>query len=356
MTRPPPHSAHAIRLPRGLVQPFDLRFSADDLHVIAYFENHPVYEAVEAMIRIEPGSRCRVRAILTRRDQTQVDHVDDCREGTGVQHGNGRVAVPRDVLVERTGAPHKPRIVVCFESFANEQVQFCLQATGPADPARGGLTDPGGHAARSSLPLMWRARSCLAGQGTSVTIDGVGYKVRERVRHPGFVGLDGFYTEGHEMGLVRAGRRKLVVLEEPTRIDLKSVWRYADGDGRPICWTVTQWSSSGQAVIETTQETGRERVHAQIHGGALQLLEVRRAEAIADERGLALRFLPQGRFAMDVSDQKALVTGTVHTSEHADGECRFSLLPDHPRWAAARSLEASMARTGDEVEITTAVG
>jgi hypothetical protein len=39
-------------LPNWIVQPFNLRFEPDDLHVMAYFSDHPEYEAAEAMIRI----------------------------------------------------------------------------------------------------------------------------------------------------------------------------------------------------------------------------------------------------------------------------------------------------------------
>lgn len=65
-----------IVLPEGIVQPFDLPFAADDLHVMACFEGHAEYEAVEAMIRRLPD-RTSVRAILTRHTQTQIDHVND---------------------------------------------------------------------------------------------------------------------------------------------------------------------------------------------------------------------------------------------------------------------------------------
>ncbi len=44
-------TSSALVLPAGIVQPFDLHRLHDDLHVMAFFENHPVYEAVEAMVR-----------------------------------------------------------------------------------------------------------------------------------------------------------------------------------------------------------------------------------------------------------------------------------------------------------------
>ena len=64
-------------LPPGVVQPFDLHRLHDDLHVMAFFDGHPAYEAVEAMIRRSADGPAAIRAILTRHDQTQIDHVND---------------------------------------------------------------------------------------------------------------------------------------------------------------------------------------------------------------------------------------------------------------------------------------
>jgi hypothetical protein len=55
--------SRGLLLPEGVVQPFDLRYAADDLHVMAFFEGHDSYEAVEAMIRRRPGGAFRVRAM-----------------------------------------------------------------------------------------------------------------------------------------------------------------------------------------------------------------------------------------------------------------------------------------------------
>ena len=198
-------SSHGILLTPGIIQPFDLRFEPDDLHVIVYMQGHPAYEAVEAMIRRRPAQPSRVRAILTRHDQTQVDHLNDAAACIEAQVFDSRQTVYRDIDVTEEGTPARPCVTVRFTSFANETIELHLETASPPDVARGGLTDPGGHAPTSSLPLMWRGKSCLAGLGTTVRIDGVACEVAERVRSPlGFVGLHGFYTEIHQMGAVRA--------------------------------------------------------------------------------------------------------------------------------------------------------
>ena len=54
--------AMGLVLPRGIVQPFEILFSRDDMHIIVNITDHPAYEAVEAMIRLLPGQPPRVRA------------------------------------------------------------------------------------------------------------------------------------------------------------------------------------------------------------------------------------------------------------------------------------------------------
>ena len=70
-------TAAGIALPPDLLQPFLLRFRREDLHIMAFFRGHPDYEAVEAMIRYRADGTPSIRAILTRHDQRQIDHVND---------------------------------------------------------------------------------------------------------------------------------------------------------------------------------------------------------------------------------------------------------------------------------------
>ena len=66
-----------IVLPPDLLQPFLLRFRREELHIMAFFGGHSDYEAVEAMISYRADGTPSIRAILTRHDQSQIDHVND---------------------------------------------------------------------------------------------------------------------------------------------------------------------------------------------------------------------------------------------------------------------------------------
>ncbi|MCL0096520.1 hypothetical protein M1N66_02815 [Thermodesulfovibrionales bacterium] len=56
------------------LQLFNLFFRQNDFYVILYFEGHPEYEAVEVMIKERKEKEHLVWAIITRHDQTQIDH------------------------------------------------------------------------------------------------------------------------------------------------------------------------------------------------------------------------------------------------------------------------------------------
>src|SRR5262249_11781026 len=76
-----------LDLPADVLPPFLLPVPREDLHIMAFFNRHSDYEAVEAMIRYRGNGTPSIRAILTRHDQRQIDHVNDDHlfaEGGGV--------------------------------------------------------------------------------------------------------------------------------------------------------------------------------------------------------------------------------------------------------------------------------
>jgi hypothetical protein len=350
------NSPLGLLLPVGIVQPFDLRFASDEIHVIAYFQGHPTYEAVEAMIQKKGVSPTVVRAILTRHDQTQVDHVNDRAAHMEAQSFDGRETVYREIEVDQGGTPQRPCVTVRFLSFAEEAIQLFVLAASPPDAARGGLTDPGGHSPNSSLPLMWRGKSCLAGRGTSVLIDEKAYEISERVRSPqGFVGLNGFYTETHQMGAVRASTHTFDVIQEPLQIATGSSWVYAGANGEEMRYVIIDMSSSDGIVIASDFGSRTERIWMRLHKGRLRLLKVERLGCDALESGFTVRLLPHGRFAMDVANNQGVVVGSASMTQVGDVH-ELELRPVEPRWAEARKARIRICRVGTKVEIRTTVG
>jgi hypothetical protein len=154
-------SGPGIVLPPDLLQPFLLRFRREDMHIMAFFSGHPDYEAVEAMISYRGDGTPSIRAILTRHDQSQIDHVNDddlFAEG----HGVARQTCRRDIAVAVEALPGRRHALLQFDSHAGEPVVLDITTVGEPDPRRGGVSDPGSHSPTSSLPLMRRRASALA--------------------------------------------------------------------------------------------------------------------------------------------------------------------------------------------------
>jgi hypothetical protein len=305
-------TARGLTLPEGVIQPFFLRFHRDDWHVMALMEGHPDYEAVEAMVGRRPEGGWAVRAIVTRHDGTQIDHINDPALLAGMQ-GADREICEREIAfsIDETGP--RPRASLAFTSFAGEPVRLELVGLGRPTPRGAGLSDPGGHSAEASLPLMWRAASTLAAEGTAVEIAGVRHLPPVKLELPIGVAVEGYLTRGHSMGVIRAGE---------TRVEPRA---------------------AGPGVLRTD---GGELVTLRADGRRLELLEV----AIPDAQGLAIRFAGD-RFDISVEGQAGLVTGAAD----ADGET-VVLRPDAPAWAVSRPVTVTVRRDGGEILLATTVG
>jgi hypothetical protein len=347
-------------LPPGVVQPFEILFSRDDLHVIVYLADHPAYEAVEAMIRLGSGPP-RVRAIITRRDQTQIDHVSD-PQLAATSWARARETVERSFALERSDDGGRPRVRVAFASFAGETIELAFAALGPPARDRGGLTDPGDHAATVSLPLMRRLASTLAAPGTAVVIDGHRHAAPEwRRLGPAVVAHHGFLSDGHPMGVVRAADVRWVLRDAPSRFAPGEIWRYDTSFGER-CYRIADLRGDGALAIRRDGPMP-EHVLATPRGDQLELHRVRVADGADDAGGFAIELAgglaegsadgrAQGRVALGIDAETELVTGS-YTVER-DGE--FVIQPGAPDWAARRPLRVQIATTGNAARITTRIG
>jgi hypothetical protein len=158
-----------MRVPYDFVQPFDIDFRYEDRHVIAFFDGHPAYEAVEAFLAERSGQGPLIRAILTRHDKTQVGLLNDeavleTRRATNPSREAYFAAITFSVTVEG-GNPH---VLLAFVSHRGEAVLLDVRGTTPPLAVFGGLTDPQGHAP-DVLPILWRDASAVADMASSVS-------------------------------------------------------------------------------------------------------------------------------------------------------------------------------------------
>ncbi len=339
---PPPRSG--LLLPPGVVQPFFLRFDPDDWHVMALLDGHPTYEAVEAMVRARPEGGWAIRAIITRHDGRQTDHVNDPAL-LAAMRGARREVVKREIAFAIDAAGPRPAARVAFGSAAGEPIELNVFSLGLPDPRGAGLSDPGTHSADASLPLMWRQASTLAAEGTHILVAERRYEAPARTLRPGLTAREGYLTAGHSMGVIRAGEVKTRQLRAPQgEIAAGDAWAFKQ-EGEEVVWRFTERTTTRDLLIER-EGAAREVLSARQEGEQLELLAV----VVPDRDGLVLMF-ENGRFELGVAGQSALIRGQVET----DGNV-VTLRPERPVWAVMRPVRVAMARRDGTVTITTTIG
>jgi hypothetical protein len=295
-------------LPRDVIQPFLLRFRRDDLHVMAFFTGHPVYEAVEAMIQTRVDGHYSIRAILTRHDQSQIDHVND--EMLFVEARNvHRQTCFREIKLTLDGSSDKRRARLTFASHADERITLDVITVGLPSPERSGLTDPGGHSPTSSLPMMWRGASTLAGPETEVVIDGKKYAVPVKIRGGSFVAHEGYYTERHAMAVIRAGTTSVRLLSRPHHIETGAEWVF-ESEGVETAYRIAERGKNGRLLIAKCDSSG-EIVAGSMVGGRLKITQIRRVAGNPSHEGFDLAFDADACFRASIDDARDLVTGAM---------------------------------------------
>jgi hypothetical protein len=347
-----PHIGHALLMPPNVLQPFPLRFRRDDLHVMAFFEGHPEYEAVEAMIQVRADGGKSIRAIITRHDQSQIDHVNDDALLAALR-GTERARCRREIDLKLESSVQGRQARLEFLSSAGERVVLDLLTLGEPDVKRGGLSDPGGHSASSSLPLMWRGASTLAGPRTKVTIDDVEYPVPVKLRAGAFVAHEGYYTERHSMGVIRSGTVSAKRLKKPHRLEIGAEWLF-QLDEFEAAYRVTALGAGGTLHITRLEGPG-EIITAHAIEDRLALMRISLPAEAEMTDGLVLAFDRDAGFGLSMEGQQDIVAGRVHLAEGPDGSV-ISLRPLQPGWAVDRTVRVACSGDGDQMRIVTTIG
>jgi hypothetical protein len=334
-----------------MVQPFNLTFAPDDLHVMAYFSDHAEYEAAEAMIRIRTGQPPLARAILTRHDQSQVDHSNDDRSPSFVGERDRRLCDIACVIEESVASR---RVSVRFESFRHEIVELDISSLGLPDAKRGGLSDPGGHSRASALPIMYRGRSALAAPESRVIIDGRSLHIPPRIEAGGrVIALEGFFTEMHFMAAMRSGVAHLELVDMPAAFHEGECWVYRSAD-ELATYRISRLLNAG-AIEVVRADAKAERIRGTLVDGKIELSEVR-VQDPADEGNCVVLGFSDDDFTVDIGDAKGLVTGKVERSKAGENQMSVALVPRSPAWAADRPVLVEAVRTDSQISVETTIG
>jgi len=338
-----------LLLPSGIVQPFPLGFRRDDYHVIAFIEGHGEYEAVEAMVSVHQRGAHAIRAILTRHDQTQIDHINDPLLLEAMR-GAKREICERPVFFELQDLGGRKRIRLAFESHRGEEVVLDVTTVGPVSPAGAGLTDPGRHSRSSSLPIMFREASALASPESGVKIGGIACAIPVAMRQGTFVAHRAFFTDGFAMAVIRAGARIYSVVSTPDRLKPGAEWRF-QADGRSVSFRVAASTDDGSLRI-TRSDDARETIFARARDAQLELLRIEKSSR--SRATLTLRF-DGGGFGFTLAGAGDLVGGSTAIAANG-GETTITLAPTEPDWTRIRPVAVSCARQGQQLALRTTIG
>ena len=342
---------NGLPLPAGFIQPFDLSFAPDDLHVMAYLADHPSYEAIEAMIRVRTDGAPLVRAIVTRHDQSQVDHSNDPRQLVSFARRE-RHRSEIDCRIE--DRPDCLRVSLRFQSCGREDVMLDITSLGRPDSKRGGLTDPGGHSLTSSLPVMYRGRSTLVSPQTRVTIQRERFELPVQIEVAGRpIAMKGYVTELHHMAALRAGEMELELVDSPGAFEAGERWIYACGDDRIVYDIVA--AEAGVIEVVRADQKGTESIRANVTDDGLELTELVVRDADADQHLARLNFKSRV-FSLTIDDADQLVTGTFGAPRGTNSESVLRLWPQEPAWARARPVALTLKRAEGHLSIVTSVG
>jgi len=346
-----------VRTSHDFVQPLDIDFRYEDRHVIAFFDGHPEYEAVEAFLAERTGRDPLIRAILTRHDKTQIDLLnDETVLGARRAANPSREAYFATITFSVTLAGGNPHAVLKFVSHRGETFALDVLGTTPALPVFGGLTDPEGHAP-DVLPVLWRDASAVAGPTSSLTIDGRPYSIPPFLVGSAQIGLFAFYTEGFAIGIVSANQQQVQLITAPAALAVGARWQFSDR-----VYEITE-TSTDRLVIRRISGVP-ETIEALVRDGRLHPTVIT-ASSGSDRPGeMALAFDPSlpdvtsagfGRdpaatFTIAVNDHAALVGGRI-----VPGERAFDLLPGDPAWTTSRTIHIALARAGSSWTLSSAI-
>src|SRR5262249_49470065 len=229
-----------------------------------------------------------------------------------------------------------------FLSHADEQVVLDITTVGEPDPKRAGISDPGTHSPTTSLPLMRRRASTLAGAKTAVFVGDKRFDVPVKIRSGPFVAHEGYFTEGHTFGAVSAGTISYRVTARPARVAIGEQWVF-ESDGRTMIYRIEHSDPGGKLRI-AREDTG-ETIEAFATGEGLRAVRMVKRAVAGPEGGLDLAFAAAERFELAMDDDR-IVSGTVEVKRQA-GATVIVLSPTQPDWAIPRQVNVACLRDGD---------
>jgi hypothetical protein len=226
-----------------------------------------------------------------------------------------------------------------------------ITTVGEPDPKRGGISDPGSHSPNTSLPLMRRRRQSLAGPQTAVFVGGKRFQVPVKISSGPFVAHEGYFTEGHMFGAIRAGTISYRLKTRPPE------WR-SESNGFSRRWPVIIYR------IENSGSDGRLRIARKMRRRINRSFRDRRGVADHPDR-LSRGREASGRASTSHSrKQGALVSRWQVRRSYRDRQRRerqagtavLTLFQRSRSGPSVREVCVTCSATGDRVTAVTTIG
>lgn len=333
----------------SLVQPFNLFYNHYDLHVMLYFNGHPEYEAIEAMIKLKNVEKPEIQAIMTRHDQTQVDYVNDHQQFKMRQ----ATASGREIYYTPIEFAKSDRSVLLkFSTYKSENVVFNLHTVGKATTTYSGLIDPEGHAKESALPVMWSSRNTLASTKSSVAIDGNTYQIPVKIKIPlFFTGLKGYYSEDFSIGVINTGKTQLEVVKTPEKFEIGQEWLIKRGKKESV-YQINEFNGLNFTI---SNKNNLERICGMVVNNRILIKSIEIRVNVECNKKMTIHFTPAliesstmtdgersvGDFQIDINEHYNLIQGKI---EMRNNGCQtiICLIPAKPKWALKRALQVEV--------------
>jgi hypothetical protein len=303
-----------------IVQPFFILGSRAVNHVIVWFDGHETYVSVEAFVY----SKDRIRVILTRRDNIQIDAVNfEGNEISPLASERERYVSKIDFRIADNGKDAELRLTTP----EGEQLDLVYAGQGKPDTQYGGMTDTGLHSPEGGLPAFFRDASGVGAKGSFVRIGEKTYRVPEDKEisvPPFFTAYSAFLSTGYVSFILPTFPRQSFPVEP------------ADGQN-----------------IVTRERAGVAEI-VSIRGGGNT--ELRFNPPLANIVALKDGMKCGSRFAVFFNGAPTEeIYGTVEISK-TGSRTTVSLKPEYPAWTkAVRSMVYEIALTGDTATVSAAM-
>jgi hypothetical protein len=327
------------------VNPFNIFFEKYDIHVMLYFLDHPKYESIEAMIH--ESEYTQIRLILTMHDQSQIDYLNNQDAVNKIlSDGIRRETHFADIEYIRGIIGRKPEVSIGFMTIDEEKFEFYVSCASPPSKSHAGLTNPEGHSADTTFPIMYREMSSLASEKSSVIIDGKSYEIPILVNIPLFFkGLKGYYSEKFKLAVIRTGEQTIEIIQSPSAIEPGEKWVYKNGND------LTEYVIGSIDDTTFTITSGPTVIHCIAISNQIGILSITTFPSNCDDGTMVIQFESpvfsspsiQGEtaFRINTDNHEDLVTGKFIYGNTQQTQV-FVLIPDNPKWARKRNLQTTI--------------